>query len=339
MLSSPSGTRVSDVWTIRSFRNTDTPVLAELWHDHHAAFHSKSQCSISVWDQCVLSKPFFKIGGLVLAINDRGVAVGFIHFGFTSNLDGSQESESAAIIHKICIAQDEDEDAIAKHLIEHAIKSMRDQGAVSFTALGSTEMNGFYLGVGEGDNLMGVIAKDIRTQRWLAQAGFFPTRPTECWELDLSSFRPPMDRTQISIRRTCTVGRLLDEDTHEWWLSSVLGHCEQIRFNLVLRSPPRVESEIMFWFPDPTILGVDSSVVRLWLPIVPEADEAKERFVYLMAESLRQLQQERRRMVRTFASADHQRSITMLQRLGFRSVEHGLVFAKLLSERGSENKV
>jgi len=321
---------MNDVWTIRSFRNTDTPVLVKLWQRHHTAFLSKSECSISVWDQCILSKPFFKIDGLLLAIDNAGIPVGFIHFGLASNNDGSGESDSSAIIHKICIAPNEDEDAIAKYLIEHALMSMREQKAMNVTALGSTEMNAFYLGVDEGDNLMGVIARDIRAQRWLAQTGFSPIRPTECWQLDLSSFRPPMDRTQISIRRTCTVGRLLDEDTHEWWLSSVLGHCEQIRFNLVLRSPPKVENEIMFWFPDPTILGVDSSVVRLWLPDVPEAEEAKERFVYLMAESLRQLQQERRRAVRTFASADQQRSITLLQRLGFRSMEHGLVFARTL---------
>ena len=316
------------VWTIRTYLNTDTPFLAKLWHDHHLVFHSKSVCPISVWDQCVLGKPFFLCSGLVLATNQDCIPVGFIHFGFARNKDGSDTSDSSAMVHKICIAPHDQEDAIAKVLIEHALGSMQEKNATSCTALGTTELNAFYLGVGEGDNLMGVIAKDTRTQRWLSQAGFAPTRPTECWELDLSCFRPPMDRTQISIRRTCTVGRLLDEDTHEWWLSSVLGHCEQIRFNLVLRSPPKVESEVMFWFPDPTILGVDSSVVRLWLPNVPESEEARERFIYLMAEALRQLQQERRRSVRTFASADHQRSITLLQRLGFHSVEHGLVFLK-----------
>ena len=319
------------VWTIRSFLNTDTPFLAKLWRDHHSAFLSNSECSISVWDQCILSKPFFRIEELVLAIQDN-VPVGFIHFGFASNEDGSGESVRAAILHKLCVAQSPDENAIARSLIEYAMASLIQKGAKECTALGSTEKNAFYLGVAEGDNLMGVVAKDIRVQRWLSEEGFIPIRPTECWELDLSSFRPPMDRTQISIRRTCTVGRLLDEDTREWWLSSVLGHCEQIRFNLVLRTPPKVESEILFWFPDPTISGVDSSVVRLWLPNVPETEEARERFVYLMAESLRQLQQERRRAVRTFASADQQRSITLLQRLGFRSAEHGLVFAKTLAE-------
>lgn len=330
MLSSPRGIGVIAVWTIRSFLNTDTPYLARLWHEHHAVFHSRSACPISVWDQCILSKPFFHANEFAIAMDLSKKPVGFIHFGFSGNDDGSDASRTDAIVHKICIAPHTDEDTIATLLIEYGLHQLRESNATNCTALGSTEANAFYLGVGEGDNLMGVIAKDSRTQRWLNQAGFAQSRPTECWELDLSSFRPPMDRTQIGIRRTCTVGRLLDEDTHGWWLSSVLGHCEQIRFNLVLRSPPKVESEIMFWFPDPTIAGVDSSVVRLWLPSVPGEDDARERFVYLMAESLRQLQQERRRAVRTFAAADQQRSITLLERLGFRSVEHGIVFSRPL---------
>jgi hypothetical protein len=318
------------VWTIRSFLNTDTPQLSKLWLDHHSAFHSNSTCSVGVWDQCVLSKPFFDRDYLALAVTNDNRALGFIHFGFASNLTGDRASDANTILHGICISQSKDEDNIAAGLLQHAEDTLKLRGATHITALGTTERSAFYLGIGDGDNLMGVVARDARTQRWLAHAGFLPTRPMECWELDLSSFRPPMDRLQIGIRRTCTVGRLLDEDSNQWWLSSVLGHCEQVRFNLVLRSPPKVENEIMFWYPDSTISEIDSSVVRLWLPAVPASEEARERFIYLMAESLRQLQQERKYAVRTYASAAQQPTITLLLRLGFRSTEHGMVFTKNL---------
>jgi GNAT superfamily N-acetyltransferase len=283
---------------------------------------------VSVWDQCILSKPFFHQDELALAISPDSKTVGFVHFGFSSNPSGSRVSDVNSVIHKICITPSNDEDSIARALLAHALQCLRLRGATSCTALGSTERNGFYLGISDGDNLMGVVAHDTRTQRWLNQNAFMPIRPTECWELDLLSFRPPMDRTQIGIRRTCTVGRLLDEDSHQWWMSSVLGHCEQVRFNLVLRSPPKVENELMFWYPDPTISSVDPGIMRLWLPIVPQSEEARERFVYLMAESLRQLQQDRKSIVRTYASADQQATVTLLQRLGFRTVETGLVFSQ-----------
>jgi hypothetical protein len=329
MLPSSSGAWVSDVWTIRSYLNTDSPALSTLWSEHHSIFGSTSCCPVSVWDQCVLSKPFFRNDSLALAIDARKTPVGFVHFGFGSNPGGNRISDAQGIIHKICVTNLPGEEAIGELLMSYAMQSLRSQGATSCMALGTTERNAFYLGVADCDNLMGVLARDVRTQRWLTQAGFQATRPTECWQLDLSSFRPPMDRTQIGIRRTCTVGRLIDEEAgNSWWLSSVLGHCEQTRFNLVLRSPPRVENEILFWYPDPTIAGVDSSIVRLWMPNVPETEEARERFVYLMAESLRQMQLDRKQVVRAFASADQQATVTLFQRLGFRSIEHGMVFAK-----------
>ncbi len=315
------------VQRIRSFLNTDTPQLSKLWTAHHAAVQSRSACSVSVWDQCILSKPFFDRDELLVAVTPDELPVGFIHFGFAGNSQGTRASETESLIHKICVAPSPDEDAIGLALLTRALDSLRSRGAKTCTSLGCMDHNAFYLGVGDGDHLMGVVARDARTQRWLNQSGFIPTRPTESWDLDLSSFRPPMDRTQISIRRTCTVGRLLDEDSNQWWLSSVFGHCEQIRFNLVLRSPPRVENELMFWYPDPTISGVDGSVVRLWMPTVPESEEVRERFIYLMAESLRQLQQDRKHTVRAYACADQQSTVSMLQRLGFRSTEHGMIYS------------
>lgn len=329
MFPSSSGTWVSNVWKIRTFLNTDTPALSSLWASHHGAFKSQSQCSVPIWDQCVLSKSFFRSDSLALALDSSDQPVGFIHFGFGGNPGGNRISDAQALIHKLCVQPGQEEDAIAASLLQFAEQSLRLQGATSCSALGSMERQAFYVGVADRDNLMGVLVRDARTQRWLAAAGFLAIRPTECWELDLSSFRPPMDRTQIGIRRTCTVGRLIDEELHQsWWLSSVLGHCEQIRFNLVLRSPPKVESEILFWYPDPTLAGVDSTVVRLWMPNLPQAEESRERFIYLMAESLRQIQQDKKFAVRTFASPAQQPTVTLLQRLGFESVDHGVVYAK-----------
>ena len=210
---------------------------------------------------------------------------------------------------------------------------MTVRGAIVCTGLGAGGVGGFYQGIADGDNLMGVVASDTKSQKWLHEAGFVPNRPTECWELDLASFRPPMDRMQIQTRRTCTIGRMLDEDYEHWWTSTVLGHCEQTRFHLMLKSPPSLGGVLMCWYPDPSLVGLDSSLVRMILPEVPAGEESREQFLYLVAESMRQLQHDKKRTVRSVASADQQRTITLLQRLGFRSVDHGLIFEKQLASQ------
>jgi ribosomal protein S18 acetylase RimI-like enzyme len=318
------------VWTIRSFLNTDTPALAKIWSAHHQSVHSHSACSTVVWDSCILSKPYFFADDLAIAIDDLGYAIGFVHFGFVGEESSQSMSKEHCAIHKICVLPSADEDAIARLLLAHAIHAMTARGAIVCTGLGAGGIGGFYQGIADGDNLMGVVASDTKSQKWLHDAGFVPHRPTECWELDLASFRPPMDRLQIQTRRTCTIGRMLDEDYEHWWTSAVLGHCEQTRFHLMLKSPPSLGGVLMCWYPDPTLVGLDSSLVRMILPDVPAGEESREQFLYLVAESMRQLQQDKKRKVTSVASADQQQTITLLQRLGFRSVEHGLIFTKCL---------
>lgn len=77
--------------------------------------------------------------------------------------------------------------------------------------------------------------------------------------------------------------------------------------------------EILYWYPDPTILGVDSATARLTLPPLVEGDElARERMVCLIAESARHLQQERKRTIRIVTTQENVPMHELLRRLGFR---------------------
>jgi hypothetical protein len=97
-----------------------------------------------------------------------------------------------------------------------------------------------------------------------------------------------------------------------------------------------MEMELMLWTPDATIRGVDSSTVRFFMPPVPADDENRERLVYLIAESLRQLQSERsKRQVRVATTSGDTASARVLQRLGFAAHEHGLVFERNIASQAN----
>ncbi len=320
-----------DVWRIRSFLNTDTPSLAKIWAEHHAASGSASRCSVNLWDQCILSKVYFRPENLVLALDANDQAVGVIHFGSGMSDDGGSQAGPTGMIHLLCIAPHADEDSIAAALIEHAVTAIRSTGLNRCLAIGAPDTSLFYLGIADGDNLMGVLASDTRALSWLQAAGFKPSVPTESWELALNTFRPPMDRMQISIRRSCSIGRILEESHPSWWISTVLGHCDQSRFTLITHGLPRVEMEAHFWYPDASMRGIDSGAARLRLSEIPSDDTNRERLLCLIAESARQLQQERKRCVRVVASAQYQPAIQLMQRLGFRATTYGMVMSKELN--------
>ncbi len=286
---------------------------------------------MSLWDQCILSKLYFRPEHLLLAFDQDDIPIGFIHFGVgmpdtcwvaSPNLaEGSSSSDG--LIHALCIAPNPDEDRIAQQLIAHAVGCMRQAGLERCIAVGSMASTVFYLGIADGDNLMGVLHSDTRTAGWLGRSGFRNIVETECWDLALDAFRPPVDRQQIAIRRTCSISRILDESHPNWWVSTVLGHCDQSRFNLIAHGPERVEMEILFWYPDSTIRGVDSNTARLALPPIVQEETFRERLVCLIAESARQLQQERKRTIRVVTTRGDAPMHLLLNRLGFRLVRNG----------------
>jgi len=329
---------MSNVWSIRSFLNTDTPSLAHIWSDHHSAFGSPSRCNTSLWDQCILSKAYFSPDHLLLAIDSHGEAHGLIHFGTALDEAGKNLSDDTGMVHRMCVRPHIEEDEIAKLLLKHACDRLQAVGLKRCLAVGALESSSFYLGIAEGDNRMGVSAADQRLQNWLISGHFQPSIPTECWEVSLDSFRPPMDRMQISIRRGCTISRVLDEYQSNWWISTVLGHCDQVRFSLVSRGPDRTEMEVMLWYPDATIRGVDSATARLKLPSIPDDEENRERLIHLIAESLRQLQAERKRSVRVVASVQNPACTRLLQRLNFRTTDHGMIYVRDFTDGAAENE-
>jgi ribosomal protein S18 acetylase RimI-like enzyme len=282
---------------------------------------------VSLWDQCILSKLYFRTEQLLLAFDEEETALGFIHFGegmrgtpWGLRPDEDDGSEgSLGLIHALCVVPHPKEETIANRLIAHALGSLRSAGMVRCVAVGSLASSIFYLGIADGDNLMGVLQTDTRTGRWLEEIGFRVAQSTECWDLTLDTFRPPVDRQQIAIRRSCSISRILEESHPNWWVSTVLGHCDQTRFQLIAHSPRETELEILYWYPDPTILGVDSTTARLTLPPLVQGDElARERMVCLIAESARHLQQERKRTIRIVTTQENAPMHELLRRLGFR---------------------
>jgi hypothetical protein len=139
-----------------------------------------------------------------------------------------------------------------------------------------------------------------------------------------------MDRGQFAVRRAASVVRVLDELQEHWWDAVVLGHTEQIRFQLFSRQKSAITNEVSFWYTDQVFSGISSQAARLWLPQFPEDSEGRDRYVFLLSEAFRQLQSERFSTVRAIAAPDQQASVSVLQRLSFRSVEHGLVFKRRL---------
>ncbi|MFO0922165.1 MAG: hypothetical protein U0905_06700 [Pirellulales bacterium] len=315
---------------IREFQNTDVTHLAGVWQQHYARAGLVSSCPSTVWECCVFSKPYFDPGHFLVACrNDQ--PVGFIHIAFGANDDRSDLAMEHGLINAMCVSADADEDQVAMALLAEAQLILLRVGVKQLIATSSPNRFAFYVGLGPTDGLLGVSMHDRRLQAWLHGFGMQPWQATSRWELDLLGFRPPMDRTQIQVRRQFQVNRVIDGCVLDWCSAVAYGHAEQQYFQLSSRVPGGDRLDVLYWQPDPTIRGLEGAGYLMTLANVPQESEGRDRYVFLLSESLRQLHLDRVDRIRTYLFNDDTSATHVLQRLGFQCIEHGMVYQKSLA--------
>jgi hypothetical protein len=317
------------VRSIRSFLNVDTPALAKIWHLHHQEYRSKSDCTVSSWDQAILAKPYFRSEDLLIAEDTEQGIVGFIHFG--TNPHANSLGKDNLIVHQLCVRPGQDEDAIAEDLLTESFRSVSTSSIHRCIGVGAFHDSIFYIGVAEGDGFMGVHANDQRLLRWMKNRGFQEVRSTQCWELPLAQFKPPMDRNQIAVHRNSIVSKIPMHLQSNWWQNVVYGHCDVSSFQLVTKSPPAIRLQLDIWTPEVFVPGVKSWVSRFIIPdLVPKditQDGWIEHWVCLICECMRLLQSERKQTVQSVIDPSSPHSVQILLRLGFKIKSQGMLMA------------
>ncbi len=279
----------------------------------------------------VLAKPYFRPEDLLLAVDERDRVMGFLHFANASSDDLTDESDSKYLISVLCVDPDAESDSeIANRLLTACESMLHQRQATAYSTRPMLPDCPFYLGLGFGDSCMGITTGEQREFHWLTQAGFQQERATSFWQIDLASFQAPVDRLQIQIRRSAHVDRILDEPVLPWRQASTLGHTELMAFQLTLRSERKVVEQLLTWCVGPELATTADAVVWLWPFQVGSRPQASDQLLFLIAESLRQLADDRVDQVRTVSDSSNTAVNHVLSRLGFQNSLNGFVLTKNL---------
>lgn len=314
---------------IRSYRNTDAEALCRVFNAHYQAVGLPCVLTPLSLELCVLSKPYFAPELLLIAELDGAVA-GFAQLGFAPDENLQTLSSTQAILSSLCVPVQQDSSAIASQLISTAMRIVGQSGAAHMRYSPPPPASPFFIGLSLGDGMIGAPSADTRLHAWLTSAGWKAGERVIYWEVDLANFHPPMDRTQIQIRRMAHVERLLDEPTMPWYLASLLGHTEQIGFQLISRDARSMAVDIVLWSIGSELLAQSDTVLRLW-PLTAEACRRDDdRLVFLLSEAFRQMREDRVDAVRTVANESDADVVRLLQRIGFDALMSGNVFSSAI---------
>lgn len=283
--------------------------------------------SAALFEQLVLSKPYFDRHGLIVAVDDKR-PIGFVHGAFGPSEDERTVSHEFGIICMLLVHPDYRKLGIGSALLERSEKYLSERGAKVLYAGGIRPLNPFYLGLYGGSELPGVLDSDADAQRRYESSGYQAIDRCVIMHRDLSNFRPTVDRKQLQVRRTTRVEIATDPSSRSWWEACTTGCFDRTSFELFTRDGSERLATVTFWNMEARSISWGVYTVGLVDLEVAESHRRQGMATFLLGESFRQLREHQVSLVEVQTMERNKPALELYNALGFKVVDRGSVYRK-----------
>ncbi|HEY1601187.1 MAG TPA: GNAT family N-acetyltransferase [Pirellulales bacterium] len=311
----------------RSFRNYDTPQLIDVWRAQPRERGLAQPVSVELFEQIVLSKPYFENDGLILAI-DEGVVVGFVHAGFGPTDDGRGVNHRFGVTSLLLVRPNYQQADIGQELLARSESYLRGRGAEVLYAGGIRPLDPFYLGLYGGSELPGVLASNQFANGVFQAGGYLEIDRVIVLQRELTGFRPPVDRVQMQIRRTSVIEETCDARPRSWWEACALDHFQVVSFDLVERDETRPAATARFWILESFAAGWGVQAAGLYELEVAADRRRKGIATFLLADAFRRLVAQGISLIEVQTMTGNAAALALYRKLGFREVDQGIAYRK-----------
>ncbi|MBN2473499.1 MAG: GNAT family N-acetyltransferase [Pirellulales bacterium] len=313
--------------TYRTFRNTDPPVLTEIWRSRVGQYGLMSPVSPDLFEQLVFAKLYFDYDGLIVA-RDGDRAVGFAHAGFGPNEARNAISTELGVTCILVVRPDCEEAEVAAGLLRQCEQYMLRSGARVLYGGGIRPLNPFYQGLYGGSELPGVLHGDRVAWELFDCHGYREIDRTLVLRRELDDFQAVIDRQQMQIRRGMVVEVTEDPPTQDWWEACTIGEFELTQFELIPRDggPAVARAKFRSLEPGGTV-GAIRTTGLMELSVAP-THRRRGLAVFLLSEAFRQFVRQDIMLVEAQVMQQNTAALGMYHKLGFRQVGQGSVFRK-----------
>lgn len=288
----------------------------------------------SLFEQHILSKPYFDRNGFIIAIEDDK-PLGFIHVGFGANDDLTDVCKDTGVVCMLMVSKSKIPDPqlrvdVAKKLIERAEKFTSDNGGSQMMGGGSFPFNPFYLGFYGGSRLPGILREDQFTLGVFESLNYRQHAEYGIWQRELSQFKTIVNRDQRQIRRDYNIHAEFDPPPRSWWEACTLGHAERMKFQLIKRSTNEKCGEVTFWDMQPLAAHWGVHAAGMFDLLIEPEHRRAGMATFLIGEALRQLREHGSTVAEVQTQIEDGASVGLFKKLGFEEVDHGISFIKQL---------
>jgi ribosomal protein S18 acetylase RimI-like enzyme len=313
--------------TYRAFTNRDVRALAEIWRSRAQERGLMQPMSAALFEELVLSKPYFDNAGMILAIDD-GKPVGFAHAGFGPTADGSTLSRERGVISMLIVRPEYRRQGIGQQLLARAEEYLCRHGVREIYGGGIRPLTPFYLGLYGGSELPGVLVSDADALRRYQASGFVDIQRCGVFHRDLASFKPGMDRKQLLIHRQQSLQVVVDPPCRTWWEACTFGGFDRTRFEFVPKAGGPSPVWLTVWSMEPLSTSWGVRATGLYELHVDPAQRRQGLAACLIGDACKQLAAEGVAVLEAQAMLDDAATVGLFRKLGFRQVDEGVVFRK-----------
>jgi ribosomal protein S18 acetylase RimI-like enzyme len=314
------------VYHLRPFRNSDPPLIAEIWRDQPSQRGLMQPITPGILEQLVFSRPYFDPQGLILAF-EGDQAVGFVHAGFGANEEETDVDTSMGTTYQLMLRADHRDDALADELLRRSEDYLRGRGAKVIYGGGIKPLNAFYLGLYGGSELPGVLVGDPVLGAACLRNDYREIDRVQILHLDLAQFRPPFSRTQRTLRREMSSNEIYAPPPRSRWEACTFGDFERLRFSLSAGNGAPL-AQVDFWDIEPLSTRWNAATAGMFDLVVNDARRRQGLATFLLVEAFERLRSRGIVFVEAQTMQNNEPAIALYKKLGFTKVDEGVVYRK-----------
>jgi ribosomal protein S18 acetylase RimI-like enzyme len=317
------------VITYRPFRNTDPPLIVELWN---AAFNGQRVIPIQspiLLEYFIFAKPYFDPRGLLLA-EEGGKLVGMVHVGFAPSADRRSLDRTTGVIALLGVAPSYRGKGLGRHLLGLGEEYLRQHGATAALAGCMAPDNPFLFGLYGGCNSAGLMSGEEAARPFFERRGYAVGRSCGVFRRSLARLQLFEDPRFEEIRQRYDIIAAPHRQAG-WWRECVLGPVETVEYRLQDKQSAEVPARTVLWDMDTFTMHWGLSCVGMIEFTVEPAHRRRGLAKYLMENVFRHLRSRSFHLFEAQADLNCQAALGLLGLFEFQQVEAGHCLRKQLT--------
>ncbi len=285
--------------------------------------------TIALLEAQVFAKPYFQPQNLLVAEQEDKI-VGMAHLVPDGPLVASEARGETANVPVVIAANVPNASEIEDALFQAAEERVRQSDAKLLLLGGTSEPGPFYFGLAKVSCNRGALVSDARMMALAQRNEMSPTTSWRVYHRPLRGFRPPVDRTQISARRSLNVLREDDPPFASYREACIFMHQHRTRYSLVQKQGGAELARLIV-----VELEAFSHLRGVRLSGIVDMDQlsgcTQVQAQFFLAETLRQLAEGGTAVIETQVNSSNDMLTGVVEKLGFEAYDEVRMMAKMLT--------